>query len=225
MTDPLRALPDDAVLVHIGPHKTGTTAIQGTLASCRKSLEAHGVSYPGDALAHHEQAKSLRQVRTGWQHDSSEPPNPALWTRLVQQVQSLPGRVVISSEFFANADADARARLVDELGPERVHILAAARNSGAIAVSTWQQMLKEGYPVALETWLQRNFRRDDADVEPSGFWLQADPAALSRSWAEAVGPDRVTVLVIDETDRRLLPSTFEALLGLPPGCWPTTFPV
>ena len=34
-------------LVHIGPHKTGTTAIQGALHLARERLAAEGVVYPG----------------------------------------------------------------------------------------------------------------------------------------------------------------------------------
>ena len=41
------AIPERALLLHIGPHKTGTTAIQGLLAAARDDLAAHGVTYPG----------------------------------------------------------------------------------------------------------------------------------------------------------------------------------
>ena len=34
-------------LLHIGPHKTGTTAIQGALHLARERLAAEGVVYPG----------------------------------------------------------------------------------------------------------------------------------------------------------------------------------
>ena len=36
-------------LLHIGPHKTGTTAIQGALHLARERLTAEGVVYPGRA--------------------------------------------------------------------------------------------------------------------------------------------------------------------------------
>ena len=42
-------LPPQAVLLHIGPHKTGTTAVQSALASARPRLKTAGVLYPGRA--------------------------------------------------------------------------------------------------------------------------------------------------------------------------------
>jgi hypothetical protein len=36
-----------ARLLHIGPHKTGTTAIQGALHLARERLAVEGVAYPG----------------------------------------------------------------------------------------------------------------------------------------------------------------------------------
>ena len=50
---------DDAVLVHIGPYKTGTTAIQAVLAGHRTDLEQHGVSYPGEGNRHAREGWSL----------------------------------------------------------------------------------------------------------------------------------------------------------------------
>ena len=41
------ALSPDAVVLHIGPHKTGTTAIQGALYNARKQLGEHGAAYAG----------------------------------------------------------------------------------------------------------------------------------------------------------------------------------
>ena len=38
-------------LLHIGPHKTGTSAIQGALFLARERLAAQGVIYPGQGRA------------------------------------------------------------------------------------------------------------------------------------------------------------------------------
>jgi len=213
MTEPL---PPDAVLLHIGPPKTGTTSIQATLAACRDVLGEHGVDYPGSRMAHHAEAKALRRLSVGWKDDSTQPPDPEVWARLVRHVRSRPGRVVVSSEFFCDADVDQRARLVDELGRDRVHVVAAVRNVGALAVSMWQQVLKEGYTISIEEWLERNFRRDGSTA-PNGFWERADPGLLTGRWAATVGVDRVTAIALDERDRALVPRSFEKLLGLPDG--------
>src|SRR3954466_2407099 len=100
----------------------------------RTQLREAGVEYPGPGEAHHKQARALCRYPEGWAHEAEILPDPALWTALAEQVRSIPGRVVISSEFLALADDEARAQLVRDLGPERVHIVAAARNSAGIAV-------------------------------------------------------------------------------------------
>lgn len=211
-------LPPDAILVHIGPHKTGTTSIQSTLARSRAQLREHGVHYPGRRMAHHPEAKSLRQQSQGWAHDGKPPPDPSVWTDLAKHVASLDGRVVISSEFFAEADAAQRARLVRDLGADRVHIVAGARNRASIVVSSWQQLIRSlGRTASLERWLEKNYRRADAPERPTEFLWRANPAALVEHWSDVVPAERITVVVLDERDHRLLPASFEAMLGLPGG--------
>lgn len=210
-------LPDDAVLVHVGPHKTATSAIQSTLMQVRPQLSDHGVTYPGKFMAHHRQAMALRGVTHGWPDDAPLVPEPQVWTRFAALVAATPGRVLVSSEFFAYADAATRARLFAELGAERVHILIGARHPAAMAISTWQQALRDGYPVTLDEWLEAEFRRTEPRAQDTGFWSYADAATLAARWAEPAGVQRVRVLVIEENDRSLLPTAFEQLLALPAG--------
>ena len=217
MQPPLDALPADAVLVHIGPHKTGTSSLQSVAEVTRSALLAHGVTYPGTAGAHHVEAKALRRLAGGWTHDAEASPDVEQWSRLVAEVARTPGRVLLSSEFFAQADDEAQARMVRDVGPERIHVLTAARNPAALATSTWQQVLRQGYPVTLQTWLAHNFRRAEVAQESTGFWSWADPDALVSRWSRNVDPQRITVVALDERDRRLLPRTVEQLLDLPEG--------
>ena len=55
------ALPPDAVLLHVGVHKTGTTAIQAALADARPELRRAGVLYPGKRKAQHRSAMAVTQ--------------------------------------------------------------------------------------------------------------------------------------------------------------------
>lgn len=210
------AVPDDAILLHIGPHKTGTTAIQWILAAAREDMAAHGVTYPA-GVAHHREARALRRHPAGWVDDTEVLPEPEVWERFAAAVTGTAGRVVISSEFFAQSDAEARARIVEDLGRDRLHVLIAARNPGSIALSTWQQVLRDGKAAPLPVWLDKRFRRDAPARATEGFWSWADAATLAEEWTGLLGADRVHVVVIDEKDRSHLPGTVERLLDLPAG--------
>lgn len=210
-------VPEHAVLLHIGPHKTGTTAIQGILTTAREQMAEHGVLYPGTSWSHADEARAVLNRPAGWLYDSAPLPDQSRWRDLVESVHAAPGRVVLSSEFFALADAEQRARVVEDLGADRLHILVAARNPGSIVLSTWQQVLRDGKTGRLEEFLRRGFERDRPGHATSGFWSWADAANQVEDWAPLVGVDRLRVVVIDESDRTLLPTTFEQLLGLPAG--------
>ncbi|MFL6100001.1 MAG: hypothetical protein ACJ71T_08625 [Actinomycetales bacterium] len=210
------ALPPDAVLAHVGMHKTGTTAIQSVMTSLRHELRPAGVTYPGSREAHHVEARSLTQAPLGWQSSPVPPPDPSLWDQFVATVHGTPGRVVFSSEFFTGADQSAIRRMAADLG-DRAHFLIGVRNLGPVAVSSWQQTLKQGRISTLDAWLKGNFQRDSADDTEKFFWARFDPAAAVSRYAAGAGPERVTVVVLREGDRALLPTTFERLLDLPEG--------
>ena len=52
-------LPQDAILLHLGFHKTGTTALQSAFAASRPALLEHGVLYPGRRRSHHPAAMAM----------------------------------------------------------------------------------------------------------------------------------------------------------------------
>jgi hypothetical protein len=81
-------LPQGSVLLHIGPHKTGTTTIQGALSLARPALLEHGVHYPGQARQHQSAALSI----TGGKGliGDDRPISPKVWQRLVSQVAAAP---------------------------------------------------------------------------------------------------------------------------------------
>lgn len=209
-------LPDDAVLAHVGMHKTGTTAIQSVLSSTRPELTAAGVTYPGSREAHHLEARALTQTPLGWQQAPVPPPEPALWTEFAAGLRAQRRRVVFSSEFFSSATSAQIEQMMRDLGG-RGHVLIGVRNLGPVAVSSWQQTLKQGRISTLDGWLKGNFVRPEGSDEPKFFWDRFDPGATVARYASAAGSDRVTVIVIREGERAMLPRTFERLLALPDG--------
>jgi hypothetical protein len=219
-------IPEGSILLHVGMHKTGTTALQGVLYTLRDQLPALGVSYPylGDpaqSVAHHIAARSVLQLETGW---GETPPDPAKWDEQVALVKaSSAPRTILSSEHFAGADDAACQRIAADLGHDRLHVIIGARNFASIAVSLWQQTLKRRRSSTFEEWLERNFRRPEGGS--TKFWDRHDPSLVAERWARILGPERVYLLVLDEGDRELVPRTFEELLALPSGTLSSVPPI
>lgn len=119
-------LPAGTSLLHIGPHKTGTTAIQGALFAAKGLLPGHGVVFPAHSR-HPMEAALAACARPAMLGDTA--PTEKHWTRLLDQVGATGGKTsVISSEFFADAeDDDTIARIVEQLGGEGVHVLVTLR--------------------------------------------------------------------------------------------------
>ncbi|WP_433450289.1 hypothetical protein ACQPXS_17780 [Streptomyces sp. CA-142005] len=108
-------LPPGTPLLHIGPHKTGTTAIQGALLAAKDRLPECGVEFPAHTR-HPMEAALAACARPAMMGDAV--PTDRRWRRLLDQVAATGGRTsVISSEFFADARGDATiARIVEQLG-------------------------------------------------------------------------------------------------------------
>jgi len=211
--------PDDlrleagARLLHIGPHKTGTSAIQGAFDLARGRLAEHGVVYAGAA----RQPMRATLAVTGRPAMLGEAqPDMAYWDRLVQNIREAGDqRVVISSEFFADGDDEAARRVVADLGGPRVHVVVTLRPLDKVMPSQWQQFVQNGFCTPYLEYLDRILRRPDRPIPR--FWLRHRHDKLVARWAAAAGADHVTVIVVDGSDRLALLRTFESLLGLPAG--------
>ncbi|MFJ5174117.1 hypothetical protein ACIP68_09755 [Streptomyces griseoviridis] len=210
----LPPLPAGTRLLHIGPHKTGTTSIQGALFAARDRLPEHGVEFPA-RTRHPMEAALAACARPAMMGDAT--PTERHWTRLLRQVDATGRRTsVVSSEFFADAEDDATvARIVEQLGGERVHVLVTLRPLARIMPSQWQQYVQNGLRMGYQDWLEHMLRKAPYDKPNPSFWRRHRHDRLVERWARAVGPERVTVVVVDDSDRGGLLRTFEALLGLP----------
>ena len=207
-------LPAGTRLLHIGPHKTGTTSIQGALFAAKDLLPGHGVVFPAHSR-HPMEAALAACARPAMIGDTA--PTEKHWTRLLEQVEATGGRTsVISSEFFADAEGDDTiARIVEQLGGEHVHVLVTLRPLARIMPSQWQQYVQNGLRMGYDDWLTHMLRKAPYEQPNPSFWRRHRHDRLVERWARAVGAERVTVVVVDDSDPRGLMRTFEQLLGLP----------
>jgi hypothetical protein len=126
-------------LIHIGPHKTGTTYIQSRLDTARDRLRAVGVLYP-----------------TTWRASDVMPSHLRLFERirrrelepLRREVAALPvesdGLVVISSEDLQYLDEQEVRILFEALGTANVTIVYYCRRWSELLPSVWQERVKHG---------------------------------------------------------------------------------
>ena len=205
-------LPEGSLLLHIGPPKTGSTAIQQTLHESREALAAHGVLYPGTR----RRARSASSAILGsGPAVGRERPRIEQWRALVEEIdQSDLPVACLSHENFSRADDAAVERILADLRAERTHVVYVARRLDKVLPSHWQEHVKAWRTLSYDEYLHRML-----DEPPAGktIWPPHDVAAVVGRWAARVGHDRVTVLVADEQDRGLVARTFEAMLGLPEG--------
>ncbi|HEY5986615.1 MAG TPA: hypothetical protein VIV12_09595 [Streptosporangiaceae bacterium] len=204
-------------LVHIGPHKTGTTAVQGAFHRGREALEEHGVSYFGavPAASYLEGSLAITQRKA---HMGKAVPDMRHWTELTADVAAQGDRrVLVSSEFFADADDAAARRVVSDLGGARAHVVVTVRPLIKIMPSQWQQYVQNGLLPPYPDWLDGILNKPPEQVPTPSFWRRHRHDKLIARWAAAAGARNVTVVVVDESDRLMLLRTFERMLGLPSG--------
>jgi hypothetical protein len=207
-------LPPRSRLIHIGPHKTGTTALQAALWGARDELRRQGVRHAGPTT---NPVTAVRAVTRSAAYGDDRPPPMALWRALVREIAGAPEpRLIVSSEFFAAADPAAIRSIVHDLDPGRVHVAVTLRPLVRIIPSMWQQNVQAGRTAPFERWLRGLFPEPDGKAN-AAFWTLHRHDALVERWADVVGAERVTVVVLDDADRAFVLRVFERLLGLRPG--------
>ena len=210
-------LPPGSILVHIGPFKTGSSALQMSLHTRRKEISEHGVLYPGTGYRH------LRPIAAamgrGPRGVDSVPEHE--WTDLVTEIdQTAAARTVISSEGLSTAGHRVVQRIVDDLGADRVHVVRVERRIDRLLPSAWQERIKSSN----ETRSYPEFLDDVLDADPAtaegwrtSFWAAHALEKFLDRWRSALPDDRIHVVVADEGNPLATTAVFERLLGLPAG--------
>ncbi|MFT4108182.1 hypothetical protein [Propionicimonas sp.] len=211
-------LPENGILLHIGPHKTGTTALQSALLGSEEALAQAGVLVPADSLLYRGATALTGFTRGGM--EPGEKPLSGDWERLDEWARtSDASRLALSSEWFDDCTTDMVTRIRDSWGQDRVRVMITIRSLERLLPSTWQQAVKTGARYSYPSFLRPLL---DGPQAPAGkraarFWHRHDHAALAARWADVLGPENVVVIVTDERQPANLYSQAEALLGVPEG--------
>ena len=176
-------------VVHIGPPKTGTTAIQGAFHQERERLAALGVSYAGSGRQPLTAVIAFTGLDDRFDVRGAPRAPMAAWDALVGEVRRLADdqgrRVVISSELFATCDDAHAHRAIEELGgPARV--VVTLRPLHRIMPSSWQQDVKGGGTLGYEDWLRRLLDGPADDDSAALFWRWHRHDALVRRFCAQI---------------------------------------
>jgi len=222
MTRPELALPDGSVLLHIGPHKTGTTTVQGAMHASRESLKAYGVHYAGEKA--HSMAAAMAASTGHHLPTTTQGTGDDKWRALVEEVRTENARIsVLSSEFYSETPPDRIPTLLADLGGDNVHVVITLRPLVRILGSQWQQYMQNRRSLAYDDdlgyagWLDQILNHADTTDQTPSFWHRHRHDELVQRWVDAIGADRITVVAVDDRDHSGIVNAFAQLLGVEPG--------
>jgi hypothetical protein len=210
-------LPSGAILVHVGPFKTGSSSLQMALHTRRREILELGVHYPGSAYRH------LRPIAAVMGRGPRGVPSvPAQeWDELVADIRQVGApRTVVSSEGLSTAGAKTVARVVDDLGADRVHVVRVERRLDRLLPSAWQERVKSSNETrSYDRFLDAVLSADPTDSQDksASFWVAHSLERFLGRWQPVLPDDHIHVVVAEEGNPRATSGVFERLLGLPEG--------
>jgi hypothetical protein len=199
------------VFVHLGLPKTATTYLQTILWGSRERLRADGLLLPGDERRDHLWAS--RVVREDANLERHPEHHRTAWARLRKQLGEWDGDGLVSHEFFAAASSRQAARMIDDLAPAEVHVVATAREPLGLFTASWQESLKNRHTVPLPDYARTVSKSPHAIWN----WRTLDLRLVLRRWARDLPPEQVHVLPLRRGGpREAIWHTFAGLVGVDP---------
>jgi len=193
------------VILHIGPHKTGTTSIQATLRFSAAYLESVGVNYVPVGLGATE-ARIHGQHNLGWEssrdkrHDSSRPG----WKEAIKHLIATDfSHYVISSEAFSKCDLEGVRTVAQHLKGFEVTIVYVLRAHLEWLNSHFSHAGARWNPHTVERWVME-YPKDASGIR----WSHAPKL---RPWIDVFGRERVSVKVYENYRGNILAALLEEI--------------
>lgn len=202
-------------ILHVGFHKTGTTAIQASLYAAKSELEKFDITYA--ARASHGAAWALTEKVWGWRDRGGRLTPNTKWKKFVKKTKAAKSTFLASSEFFTELTPEQIQKLKHDVKAEKYEIIFTIRPLAKMLASSYQQYLKYGVKANYEKWLHEMLDEPGASKATPSFWRRNFHGQAIQKWADEFGAENITVIVVDETKPEFLYDAFTKYLGLPDG--------
>jgi hypothetical protein len=204
------------LILHVGFHKSGTSALQEAFFTQRATLRPKGIWYPDiGRKAHHRIAWALTQKPWGWKSRGGEVTPYREFTNLIRKINSSKDqKVLLSSEFFSELTAQQIQEIAGAVKNREVIVLFTLRPLAKLLSSSYQQYLKYGTKADYVEWLHSVLDEPGVSKVNPTFWKRHMHGEVVARWSEAFGPSAVTVLIADESKPEVLFDSLNTFLGL-----------
>lgn len=187
------------IVLHIGPHKTGTTSIQKFLKKYSRKIK-NGLYYPSVPEGHGPGHAVLAWQTLGLR-DNLQQITP-LGDVISKAASNGVKRLVLSAEDFSIAFFTGMDKLVGALDRHPVHLVCTFTPVARRVLSVWQEEVKHGacYPSSDIP----SFAANSPSLQPT----------LVRKFTEALNPCRVSLILAYSSDPAALLKVVGDVIGL-----------
>ncbi|PKP33412.1 MAG: hypothetical protein CVT99_00215 [Bacteroidetes bacterium HGW-Bacteroidetes-16] len=197
------------LFIHIGLHKTGTTAIQSFMAINRDLLKKHKILYPGDFDNHYPIVSELEKSKKPYLDKLSQ--TYLVFSEIKNNFKKYQ-KFVLSSEGFIEKDTIILPRLLQTIEffqlDVLVQIVIFCRPQPSWYESAYNQLIRESKVRFTDSF--EAFFRARSIYEINNYYL------LLNRWSAYFGKENMILTVYDpKQDRLKLFSDFKQLLGIP----------
>jgi hypothetical protein len=182
-----------AVTIHVGTPKSGTTSLQNILAGNRELLREHGYLYPGTNKGHFIEALSLRD--SGFRGHSFASAEGA-WERVVAEIEAHPGPSLLSHEILGGSKPKVVKRAARTLRSRSLRVVITCRDLGRQFPAVWQEGVKNGDTITYDGFLADAFEAWDGPRASGGMWRGQNLVAVAERWGAVVGMENVHVVTV-----------------------------
>ena len=176
------------IILHIGPHKTGTTSVQTAFTKSASALRKRGFLYPKCNWNHPAQHRLAFAMKGGRAPGRGDTPDlEAELAELTQTIASFRGeRVLLSSEEFFSCPPAGIQRLQRALSGHEVRLVTFLRRPDNFLISSYNQKIKSSgngfaFPI-------RRFLNNPRSIAP-----ELSYATCLERWCDVFGDKALTL--------------------------------